>query len=402
MDDRTGHTARPRVLAALPPSVWALGFVSLCMDLSSEMIHSLLPLFLIGALGASPALLGLIEGIAEAASQITKLFSGALSDWIGQRKPLVLLGYGLAALTKPAFPLAPSALWILFARLTDRIGKGLRGAPRDALIADVTPPAMRGAAFGLRQALDTAGAVGGPLAAIALMMWLGDIRAVFWWAAIPALCAVLVLIFAVKEPAHPAQSLARPRLALRDLSRLSAGFWAVTGIGVLFTLARFSEAFLVLKGAAAGFVPALAPLVMVAMNLVYALVAAPAGVLSDRTGRLRILAAGLGVLVMADLALAFAQDTGLVLLGAGLWGLHLGLTQGIFSALVTDRAPPDLRATAFGVFNFSSGMAMLGANAVGGLLWQAQGPAATFLAGGLFALLALLAMAALRFGVSRP
>ena len=392
MDNSTAEGTRAAP-AAMPRGVWALGLVSLFMDISSEMIHALLPIFLVAMLGASPALLGLIEGAAEATASVTKLFSGALSDWMGKRKPLVLLGYGLAALTKPAFALASAPLWVFLARFADRIGKGLRGAPRDALIADITPDAIRGAAFGLRQTLDTLGAVAGPLAALGLMALTGDIRAVYWWAVIPAFLAVLVLLLGVEEPARRGRGVTRTRITWRHLRYLRPVFWAVTLTGVLFTLARFSEAFLVLKAMNAGFSLALAPLVMVAMNLVYALVATPAGRLSDRIGRWGLLAAGLGVLIVADLVLAFAETPALTLLGAALWGLHMGLTQGILSALIADTAPLRLRGTAFGLFNLLSGVALLGASVVAGLLWDVYGPAATFLAGAAFSLLSLLAMA---------
>ena len=379
----------------MPRGVWALGIVSLFMDLSSEMIHALLPIFLIGTLGASPALLGLIEGVAEATASITKLFSGTLSDWMGKRKPLVLLGYGLAALSKPAFPLATSPLAVLLARFADRIGKGLRGAPRDALIADITPKALRGTAFGLRQAMDTVGAVGGPLGAVLLLALLGDIRAVYWWAVLPALLAVLVLAFGVSEPTPVAsQETKAPWLRPGHLRRLSLRFWMVCGMGVLFMLARFSEAFLVLRATQAGFAPALAPLVMVAMNAVYALAAVPAGMLSDRTGRWGILSAGLAVLMLADLVLAFAREPVLMLLGAALWGLHMGLTQGLLSAMIADAVPGPLRGTGFGLFNLLSGVALLGASGIAGLLWQAYGPAATFQAGAAFCVLSLIALLA--------
>lgn len=368
-----------------------LGLVSLLMDASSELVHALLPLFLVGSLGASVALVGLIEGISEATAAFAKLFSGWFSDRSGRRKPMVLAGYGLAALTKPVFPFASSALQVLAARFADRVGKGLRGAPRDALVADVTPPEARGAAYGLRQALDTVGAVAGPLLAVGLMALLaGDIRAVLGWAVLPALAAVLLILFGVEEPT--AHALAGPRPGpprLADARRLGVAFWTATGIGLLFTLARFSEAFLILRASAAGFPLMLAPLVMVVMNLVYALVSAPAGRASDRMGRGRFLAAGLAVLAVADLVLALAPGKTGVLAGAALWGLHMGLTQGLLSALIADAAPDDLRGTAFGVFNLVTGVALLAASALAGLLWTLSGPAATFLTGGGFALAAL-------------
>jgi len=375
---------------ALPRTVWALGLVSLCMDLSSEIIHALLPLFMTATLGLSVALVGLIDGIAEATANVTKLFSGWLSDRLGRRKPLILLGYGLAAASKPLFPLAAGALPILAARFADRIGKGLRGAPRDALIADVTPAAMRGRAFGLRQALDTAGAVAGPLLALGLMLLLaGDIRLVFWFALVPALIAVLLVVVGVEDRAAGPEADRAP-LRLAELKALGRGFWGVILVGVAFSLARFSEAFLILKANAEGLPVALAPLVLVVMNLVYAAGAYPAGTLSDRYPPRTLLLAGISVLILADLLLALGSGVAAALAGTALWGLHLALTQGIMSRMVADEASERLRGSAFGLFNLATGLALLPASLVAGLLWQAAGPSATFLAAAGFAALAAL------------
>ena len=373
----------------LPRGIWALGFVSLLMDVSSEMIHSLLPVYIVGTLGASALMLGLIEGAAEATALIVKVLSGALSDWFGRRKPLAVLGYGLGAAAKPLFALAPSLGWVLAARLIDRVGKGIRGAPRDALVADLAPPEARGAAFGLRQALDTVGAFAGPLLAIGLMlMWANDVRAVFWVAVIPALLSVALLAFGVREPARTAGT-ARTNPIRRDsLRRLPPASWWVVGVGAAFTLARFSEAFLVLRAAEGGLALAWTPLVLVGMNAVYALAAYPFGKLSDRMSHLRLLGLGLALLVAADLALAWSAHWGWVWAGISLWGLHLGVTQGLLATMVADTSPDDLRGTAFGVFNLVSGVAMLVASVLAGLLWDGLGPAATFLAGAGFAGLA--------------
>jgi MFS family permease len=375
----------------VPPTVWALGFVSLFMDVSSEMIHGLLPVFLVGTLGASPTLLGLIEGIAEATAAVGKAVSGGLSDRLGRRKGLIVLGYGLAAATKPVFPLAATPYQVLAARFVDRIGKGFRDAPRDALIADVTPRDLRGASYGLRQSLDTVGAFLGPLAAIVLMAVLhGRMRAVFGVAVAPAAVAVLILLFVVREPATAAATRHAPEpVRWRDAGRLGAPFWIAVAVGALFTLARFSEAFLVLRGADAGLGAALAPVTLIVMNLVYAAAAAPAGSFSDRVGRKGLLALGMTVLVAADLMLAYAASLAGVLGGVALWGLHMALTQGLLAAAVADRAPADLRGTAFGLFNLATGAATLAASVVAGALWQARGPAVTFQAGAGFALLAL-------------
>lgn len=385
-------------LRAIPSGVWALGVVSLLMDFSSEMIHALLPIYLVGAMGASMATVGVIEGVAEATASIVKIFSGALSDWFGRRKLLAVIGYGLAALTKPMFPLAPDVAWIMAARFIDRVGKGVRGAPRDALVADVTPPPLRGAAFGLRQSLDTVGAFLGPAAAV-LVMWLtlDDIRAVFWIAAIPAALAVAVLAFGVREPAatRPARP-ARFPLHIEEIRRLGAPFWIVMAVGIVFSLARFSEAFLILKAQAVGLPETLAPLVLVAMNIVYAGSSYPVGAFSDRGDRVTPLAAGLVALIGADAALAFAQSLTLVWLGVALWGLHMGLTQGLLAALVADTAPSELRGSAFGVFNLTSGLALLFASSAAGALWDAYGPAAAFSAGVVCASLALAGLLSAR------
>lgn len=375
----------------LPGGVVALGLVSLCMDLSSEMIHSLLPVFLVTALGASALSVGLIEGIAEATAAIAKVFSGVLSDWIGRRKPLVLLGYGLAALTKPLFPLATGITAVLAARFIDRIGKGIRGAPRDALIADITPPEIRGAAYGLRQSMDTVGAFGGPLLAMALMVASQDnFRLVFWLAVVPAVICVLLLVFGVQEPELPPR-LAGPRFPLSraNLQRLSSRFWWVVIFAALLTLARFSEAFLLLRAENLGLAVTWVPLILIVMNLFYAASAYPFGKLSDNGSRRRLLALGIVLLIMADIMLALAGNIWLVGLGAAMWGLHMGATQGLLATLVAAAAPADLRGTAFGVFNLASGGALLAASVIAGSLWTAVGPAMTFYAGAAFSAAAL-------------
>lgn len=392
-------------LQAIPGGIWALGFVSLCMDTSSELIHSLLPVFMVSVLGASALVVGLVEGVAESAVAVTKLFSGVLSDYLGRRKLLTVVGYGLAAATKPLFALAPTIGWVFAARFTDRVGKGIRGAPRDALIADLAPPHVRGAAYGLRQSLDTAGAVLGPLAAMALMvLFAGDFRAVFWVAVIPALAAVAILIVGVKEPAEArATDRARSPIAVRDLARLGLAYWWVVAIGTILTLARFSEAFLVLRAEGIGLDWSLVPLVMVVMSGFYAVSAYPAGRLSDWVDRRLVLAAGLAVLIAADLVLGWAQTLWPVMFGVALWGLHMGLTQGLLAALVADTAAVELRGSAFGLFNLVTGAALLAASAFAGALWHVYGPPATFFAGAFFTALALAALLALHGrGAARP
>lgn len=379
--------------ARIPATVWVLGLVSLLTDVSSELIHSLLPLFLVGSLGVSVLAVGVIEGIAESTALVTKVFSGMLSDHWGRRKGLALFGYALAALTKPVFAMATGVGAVVAARFVDRVGKGIRGAPRDALVADVTPPQIRGAAYGLRQSLDTVGACVGPLLATVLMLlWANDFRAVFWVAVIPAAAAVLLLLLGVREPAGE-----RPGTAINPLRReafasLPAAYWKVVTLGAIFTLARFSEAFLVLRAAELGVQVAWVPLVMVAMNLVYASTAYPFGKLSDRVDSRWLLATGLLVLIASDLALALASDWLVLGLGVALWGIQMGITQGLLAAMVARTAPAGLRGTGFGVFNLASGLCMLIASTLAGLLWQWAGSAATFWAGAGLASLTLLSL----------
>lgn len=376
--------------SGIPKAIWVLGFVSLLMDISSEMIHSLLPLFLVTTLASSPLAIGLIEGAAEATALIVKVFSGVLSDWVGRRKELALLGYGLGAATKPLFALASSIDLILVARLADRVGKGIRGAPRDALVADLAPPHLRGAAFGLRQSLDTIGAFTGPLLAVGLMLlFANDFRLVFWMATIPAVLSVLLLAMGIREPVAPAGEKRRNPITRQNLKRLTADYWGVVVIGAVFTLARFSEAFLVLRAQQAGFALATVPLVMVAMNIVYALSAYPLGRLSDRVRHRGLLAGGLVLLIVADLILASSDTWPVVLVGVLVWGLHMGMTQGLLAAMVAATAPPDMRGTAFGFFNLISGFALLLASGIAGLLWDRFGANATFILGAVFATVAL-------------
>jgi MFS family permease len=389
-----GNNMHPAVGAArygaLPGSVWALGLVSLLMDASSELIHALLPIFMTTVLGASMVTVGLVEGIAEAAAAMLKVFSGALSDWLGKRKLLLVAGYGLAAVTKPLFPLAPSVTWVFAARFVDRVGKGIRGAPRDALVADLVPEHLRGAAYGLRQSLDSVGAALGPVIAIALLAWLVvDIRTALWVAAIPAVLAVLVLVVAVREPERAAHAPARAPIRLADARRLATRYWLVVALGAVLTLARFSEAFLVLRAADLGLTIAWVPAVMVVMTIVYAGVSYPAGIAFDGGHRRALLFWGLAALVAADVILATAASLPMLFAGVALWGLHMGLTQGVLATLVAAAAPADLRGTAFGIFNLVSGAALLVASVVAGALWQTLGPAATFYAGAAFTAVAL-------------
>lgn len=395
-------TTKSRSGAILPRGVWILGFVSLLMDTSSELIHSLLPMFMVTTLGASVLEVGLIEGVAESTALIVKVFSGVLSDFLGKRKGLAVFGYGLSALTKPLFALAPTLGVVFAARMLDRVGKGVRGAPRDAMVADFTPPQVRGAAFGLRQALDAVGATLGPLLAVGLMLLLADhFRTAFWIAVIPAVACVALLAFGLKEPEPLSRKRRMNPIRRENLRRLTNAYWWVVAIGSIITLARFSEAFLILRAQQTGIAMALVPLVMVAMNLAFSLSAFPFGKLADHVSRRALLVIGLAVLAAADVLLAVAPAWWAIFLSMILWGLHLGLTQGLLAAMVADTAPDDLRGTAFGFFNLVCGIATLFASVIAGLLWDHYGPAATFSTAAGFCILAVATLMARRQLLSR-
>lgn len=375
----------------IPKTVWALGFVSLFMDFSSELVHSLLPIFLVGSLGVSMVGVGIIEGVAEATAHIVKIFSGAISDYIGKRKVLLLLGYGLASLTKPLFPLAQNVETVFFARFTDRIGKGIRGAPRDALVADVAPKEIRGACFGLRQSMDTMGAILGPTAAILLMLvFSNDVRLVLWFAVLPAIVTMLIIVFKVKEPEkEEKEHNFKMPINVSVIKNFSKQFWFIVILGAMFMLARFSEAFLVLKASEVGFEAAWVPLVMIVMALTYTIFAYPIGKLSDRIKREYMLIIGLMILILADIILANAKSNISVLIGTAIWGIHMGFTQGVLATLIADYSPKEYNGTAFGIFNFVSGISMLIASIIAGVVWQEFGSYMTFYAGGIFALISL-------------
>ncbi len=378
----------------LPAGVVALGFVSLLMDVSSEMIHALLPLVVVGSLGGSVLALGLLEGVAEATAAFTKLFSGAVSDRIGRRRPLLLLGYGLAALTKPGFAFASTVAQLTVARVIDRVGKGIRGAPRDALIADLTPQEIRGAAYGLRQSMDAVGAFLGPGVALVLMAIFNDAQTVFLLAGIPAALAVLAIVIWVKDPERPARTSTQRRWPLKrsELERLPRAFWGVAALAFVLTLARFSEAFLVLSSLRAGWTPAQAPWVLVIMSLAYTLSAWPLGHLSDRVPAPRMLALALLLLLGADLLLAFADSSPLLIAGLVLWGVHMGASQGLLATLVANGAPEEIRGTAFGLFQVATATGILVASPIAGVAWDQLGPPATYLIGAGFTVLAGLVL----------
>jgi MFS family permease len=382
------------VYRRLPMGIWGLGFVSMFMDISSELVHSLLPIFMATVLGTSMVTIGIIEGFAEGAAAITKVFSGAISDYCGKRKFLAVAGYTLSAITKPIFPLATTIGWVFGARFVDRIGKGIRGAPRDALVADIAPLQLRGAAYGLRQSLDSVGAFIGPLMAVIFMIWFtNDIRAVLWVAVVPAFIAVFLLIIAVREPeSWDRPGALRNRLTLTDTRRLPMRYWLIVALGAVFTLARFSEAFLILRAQDVGLAIGYVPVIMIVMNIFYSIFAYPAGTAADRLSARTLLAFGLAILVVADAVLAMAVSPWFTFVGAAFWGLHMAFTQGLLSKLVADTAPADLRGTAFGVFNLVNGVTLFLASFIAGSLWTAFGASATFIAGASFAILALMGL----------
>ncbi len=382
------------IYRGLPGGIWALGFVSMFMDISSELVHSLLPIFMTTILGTPIVAIGIIEGVAEGTAAITKVFSGVISDYLGKRKVLAVVGYGLAAVTKPIFPLATTIGWVFGARFFDRIGKGIRGAPRDAMVADIAPLKLRGAAYGLRQSLDSVGAFIGPFLAVIFMIWFtNDIRFVLWVAVVPAFIAVFLLIIMVHEPESTQRNVnPRNRVTLTDSKRLPIRYWLVVALGAVFTLARFSEAFLILRAQDVGLAISYVPLIMIVMNIFYSIFAYPAGMVADRLSARILLILGLVVLIVADVVLAVAASPWATFVGAAFWGLHMAFTQGLLLKLVADTAPRELRGTAFGVFNLISGLALFLASAIAGSLWSAFGASATFIAGALFAILAVMGL----------
>ena len=385
-------STRPR----LPRNVWILGFVSLLMDLSSEIYHSLLPAFVTIVLGLPATALGAIDGVAEATASFAKLASGRLSDRSLKRKPWVVAGYGLAALSKPLFPLATSAPTVMVARFADRIAKGIRGSPRDAMIADETAPEIRGRAFGLRQALDTAGALLAPLVAIGLMAWFAsDIRMVYWIAIVPAACSSLLALVALREPEQHLAPLKRSPF-FAGFKELDKETKRLLQVGFLCTLARVSEAFLILKGIDIGLSEAMSPLTLAVFNLAYVALAYPAGALSDRMSPRQILLAGMAVLILGNIVLAETGSFAGLLLGVALWGAHMALTQGIFSRMIADSAPEHLRATSFGAFWFVTGIATLLASVLAGNLWDSAGSSAVFFSSAAIAAAALAMLSLLQ------
>jgi MFS family permease len=377
-------------LRSMPRNIWVLGLVSLLTDISSEMIHSVLPLFLVTSLGTDVVTVGLIEGLAEATASVVKLFSGTLSDRLGRRKELAILGYGFSTIVKPLFAIANSPGLVLLARFGDRVGKGIRGAPRDALVADSTDESNRGAAYGLRQSLDTIGAFLGPILATGLMLSSEqNFRLVFWLAVIPGILAVALLALGIKEKskAQPKQSQPLQWQTLKDLGR---DYWLLVAVALLFNLGNSSDAFLLLRAQQIGVAPAFVPLSLVVMNSTYLISAYPLGRLSDKIGRYRLLTGGFLLYALVYLGLAYVQTPVQMGLLLGLYGIHLGMSQGSLLALVADRVPSELRGTAFGFINLAIGLAILPASLIAGALWQWVSPQATFLVGSGFAIAAVV------------
>ena len=386
-------TTKPTTAPKIPRSIWMLGLVSLFVDTSSELVHSLLPIFMVSSLGASMTYVGLVVGIAESTALIVKIFSGTLSDYFQKRKLLTIIGYGLAASTKLLFPLANSMGLVLTARFVDRIGKGIRGAPRDAMVGDIAPAEIRGACFGLRQSLDTVGAFFGPLLAIAgMIIFAGNIRTVLWIAVIPALISMIILIFGVEEPKIHYKIDKKPSLQLKEIYNLSSEYWKLVLIAGIFTLTKFSDAFLILKAQAIGFQVTFVPLIMVIMNIIYAFGAYPAGILSDKVNRKVVLLIGIVLLIIANIILAMADDFFMLVLGIIFWGMHMAFTQGLLATMVTDTTAPEIRGTAYGIFNFVCGIAMLLSSIIAGILWDQLGSSSTFIAGAIGAALACICL----------
>ncbi len=369
-------------------NVWILGLVSLFTDFGTKAIQSILPLFLVSVLGANVSIIGLIEGIAESTASILKLFSGALSDYWGRRKELAILGYGLSTAIIPLFALANSPLWVLVARFGDRLGKGIRVAPRNALVADVTPIEQRGAAYGLRQTLDTIGAFSGPLVATIILLISGqNFRLVFWVALVSGIISVCLLVKGIRET--PSSKEKRSKLIQWDtFQQLGRNYWVLVLAATLFNLGHFSDAFLLLKAQHIGIANAWIPLSMIVMNFSYMLSAYPLGLLSDRMGRKQLLVVAFWLFSLVYLGFAWVQQPQQIWGLFALYGVYLGMSQGILLALVADVTPSELRGTGFGVINLVIGIILLPANLLAGFVWETANPQIPFLLGSFLAILA--------------
>lgn len=383
---------------SLGRTVIALGAVSFLTDVSSEMIYPLLPVFLTVTLGASASMLGLIEGAAETTASLLKLASGWWSDRVKRRKPLIVFGYALASLVRPLVAVAQSASQVLVIRVTDRIGKGIRTSPRDALIADAVDPSIRGRAFGFHRAADHAGAFLGPIVAFALMHWWAvETRTVFWLALIPGALAVVTVVVFVKEPAGRArlaeyETVARSATAENQLPR---SFWAYLGVLLLFTIGNSTDAFLLLRANQLGVPVTLVPILWATLHGVKSAASTPGGALSDRVGRVPTLVAGWTIFALVYVGFAFASAAWHAWALFIVYGLFYALTEGAERALVADIVPPGKRGTAFGWFNLSLGLGLLPASVLFGVVWDRAGAPAAFLMGGALAGMASILLVAL-------
>nr|WP_200892490.1 MFS transporter [Aliterella atlantica] len=381
-------------LPPLPRQVWVLGWVSLLMDIGSKMIQSVLPLFLVSMLGASLVTVGAIEGIAEVTAAGLKVGSGLISDRGGQhRKWSAVLGYGFSALMIPLYPIATSPGWILAARMGDRMGKGIRVAPRNALVADATPEHQRGAAYGLRYTLDTIGALLGPIVAtILLAVSRQNTRLVFWAAMIPAFLAVGLLIWGIQAPpfAQPSSKSKASGLRWQSLQQLGVNYWHLVVVVCLFNLGNSSDAFLLLKAKDVGISFTAVPLVLTAIHAGSAVSAYPAGWLSDRLSRRNVFLVGLGLFALTYGGLAIARQPWQVWLLLGLYGLYQGITQGVLLAMVAATITPMSRGTAFSFLSLVAGFSLLLASLLAGWLWQQIGSWAAFGLGSASAIAAIL------------
>jgi MFS family permease len=372
---------------ALPRNVRALGWISFCNDLASELAYPIVPLFLRSVLGASFAVVGLIEGVAEGVAVGLRGLAGWLSDRAGERrKPWIVAGYGLTAVSRPLLAVASAWGVVLGARLVDRAGKAARTAPRDALIRDSTPPPLLGASFGYHRAMDTAGAVIGPLAAVALLSAGTSLRTILWVAVAPGF-ATLLLLRAIREAPPSAREEVAPTGSARSLPR---SFWLVLGVWVVFSVGNSSDVFLILRAKNLGLGFTLTVLAYAVYNLVYTSLAWPLGALSDRVSRATVLAGGLAVFALVYLGFAFAGGSWTVWPLFAVYGAYIAATEGVAKAWVGDRAPAGLAGTAYGIFAAASGAALLVASVAAGLLWSHVSARAPFVLGAASAGIALI------------
>jgi MFS family permease len=373
----------------LSRNVWVAGWVSFFMDVSSEMVYPLVPLFLSSTLGVSKSVVGLIEGIAEATASLLKLFSGVIADRFGKNKLLMGFGYGISTASRPILALASGWGMVFLARFTDRAGKGIRTAPRDAIIAASTPPGQLGLAFGFHRALDTAGAVVGPAVALAILaVWAADFRLVFWLSVVPGVLAVALIVWFIEADGRVRPAQAALAWSLRGFDDR---FWEFLLVIGLFSLGNSSNAFLILKAEQVGTSPAWISGIYVGYNALYALMSVPGGLLADRVGMRRMIIVGLGLFAAVYAGIALASTPQQIAALFLCYGIYMGLTEGVQRAYLATLAPKERTATAFGLYHMVVGIAILPASLFAGVLWDTVGPAAPFLFGaGMAALAAVI------------